>query len=58
MFELITKLILDPRLFNYLILSLYAINIIRWAFERDYFNVWYWASAFSITACVTFAYKN
>lgn len=58
MLESIIQFIKDPRLFNYLILSLYAINIVRWSFERSFFNVWYWASAFSITACVTFSYKS
>ncbi|MCB5187407.1 hypothetical protein LG200_05230 [Methylobacillus caricis] len=45
---------LDPRIFNYVILALYSLNILRWAFERNAFGVCYWLSAAAITATVTF----
>ncbi|MES2201244.1 MAG: hypothetical protein V4498_03240 [candidate division FCPU426 bacterium] len=47
-------LLLDPHIFNYAIMVLYALNIARWAFERNPFGVCYWLSALGITASVTF----
>lgn len=48
----------DPRLFNYVILGLYALNAGRWAYERKIADVCYWLSAFAITATVTFLYEH
>lgn len=53
-----TKLLLDPKVFNYLILVLYALNAARWAYARSLADVCYWISAFSITATVTFLYGH
>lgn len=47
-------LLKDPRIFNYVILTLYALNVCRWAFEKNAFGVCYWLSAAAITATVTF----
>jgi len=44
--------------FNYLILTLYALNAARWAFEGKWADTSYWISAFMITATVTFGYKH
>ena len=44
----------DPKLFSYVILVLYLLNVIRWAFEMNLFQVCYWMSAAAITATVTF----
>lgn len=47
----------DPRLFNYLMLTLNTLNAMRWIYEGNYGLAWYWASAASITAAVTFGLK-
>ena len=54
----VIKLLLDPRLFNYAILTLYMLNVARWAVERKWADVCYWLSAAAITATVTFLYKH
>lgn len=48
----------DPKVFNYVIMSLYALNSARWAFDSKWADVCYWLSAFAITATVTFGYKH
>ena len=48
----------DPRLFNFVILTLYALNAVRWACFGKWADVCYWASAFAITATVTWGYKH
>lgn len=52
------KLLLDPKVFNYVILVLYLLNSVRWAFARRIADVCYWLSAAAITATVTFLYKH
>jgi len=46
----------DPKVFNYLIMSLYAANVGRWAFHGSLVDSAYWACALGITLCVTFGY--
>jgi hypothetical protein len=48
----------DPKVFNYLIMSLYVANSVRWAIHGNYADVCYWMSAFAITATVTFGYDH
>ncbi len=50
MFELLRE---NQLFFSYVIMSLYLLNVINFMAARDWNMVWYWASAFSITACVT-----
>ena len=50
--------LLDPRIFNYVILTLYVLNAARWAWQRSLADTCYWLSAFAITATVTFLYKH
>lgn len=52
------KRLLDPRLFNYVILTMYALNSLRWALERKWPDVCYWLSASAITATVTWGYRH
>lgn len=52
------KLLLDPKIFNYVILFLYFLNTLRWAHARSLADVCYWISAFCITATVTFLYRH
>jgi hypothetical protein len=52
------KLLLDPRIFSFVIMALYLMNMVRWAFEKKWADVVYWFAAFLITATVTFGYKH
>lgn len=52
------SLLLDPKIFNYTIMCLYALNALRWAFARKPADVCYWLSALAITATVTFLYDH
>lgn len=51
-------MIRDPRFFNYIIMSLYALNSLRWAVDHKWADVIYWSGAFIITGAVTFGYKH
>ena len=48
----------DPRLFNFVIMALYAISAVRWASAGKWADACYWLSALAITATVTFGYKH
>lgn len=48
----------DPKLFNFIIMGLYALSAIRWACAGRYADMCYWLSALAITATVTFGYKH
>lgn len=50
--------LLDPKIFNYVIMCLYGLNVIRWAVDGRWVDVCYWLSALAITATVTFGYKH
>jgi hypothetical protein len=52
------KLLLDPKIFNYVIIVLYGLNATRWAFAGKIADVCYWLSAMAITLTVTFLYKH
>lgn len=52
------QILLDPKVFNYVILSLYMLNAARWAFAGKIADVCYWLSAAAITATVTFLYNH
>jgi hypothetical protein len=54
----LTSLLLDPKVFNYIILVLYSLNALRWAVEGKWADVAYWSGAFWITAAVTFGYGH
>lgn len=50
--------LLDPKVFNYVILTLYMLNAVRWGFAHRIADVCYWLSAAAITATVTFLYNH
>ena len=50
--------LLDPKIFNYVIMTLYAINSIRWAVYNSWADSCYWLSALAITATVTWGYRH
>lgn len=50
--------LLDPKLFNYVIMSLYVLNSLRWAVYGSWGDAAYWISAFAITASVTWGFTR
>lgn len=52
------NLIGDPRIFNFVIMGLYALNALRWALHGNWADAAYWCSALSITATVTWGYRH
>jgi hypothetical protein len=54
----VVKVIRDPRLFNFVIMTLYGLSAIRWACAFKWADTCYWLSALAITATVTFGYKH
>ncbi len=52
------KWLADPRIFNFVIMGLYALNVLRWALAGKWADAFYWLSALGITATVTFGYKH
>jgi hypothetical protein len=52
------KYLSDPKIFNYVIMTLYCINAGRWALNGNWADMFYWASAFAITATVTWGYAH
>lgn len=47
----------DPKLFNYIILALFAMAAIRWWIAKDIPQAGYWASAFVLNIFVTMMAK-
>lgn len=52
------KLLSDPRAFNFLIMSLYGMNVIRWGIAGKPVDCLYWCGALLITATVTWGYSH
>mgnify|MGYP001074660650 CR=1 FL=1 len=52
------SLLLDPKIFNYVILILYALNVVRWASAGSWADAMYWMGAAWITAVATFGYEH
>jgi hypothetical protein len=50
--------LLDPRIFNFIIIGLYCLNALRWLINGSYADMCYWLSALAITLTVTFGYKH
>lgn len=48
----------NPKIFNYLIMFLYVANAAWWLFHGSKADMFYWLSAFAITATVTFGYQR
>ena len=42
------NLLLDPKIFNYAIMVMYGMNVIRWAIEMSVKDVCYWLSALAL----------
>lgn len=52
------SLLLDPRIFNFIIIGLYCLNALRWGINHSWADMCYWLSALAITLTVTFGYKH
>lgn len=52
------NLLLDPKIFNYIIMFLYILNAARWGMNGNWADMSYWLSAFAITATVTWGYSR
>jgi hypothetical protein len=50
------SLLFDPKVFNYVIMGLYAANMLRWAVHGGWVDCAYWFFALGITATVTWGY--
>jgi len=48
----------DPKIFNYIIMTLYCVNAGNWWMKGSIGDTWYWLSALSITAAVTWGYSR
>lgn len=48
----------DPKIFNYIILILYILCAVRWAFEKNYGQFIYWVGAIILTYAITFLIKS
>lgn len=48
----------DPKLFNYVIMTLYTCNVIWQLTHGKWAGACYWTSALGITATVTFGFKD
>lgn len=55
---MIQQWLLDPRIFNYVIVVLYLLNAGRWAVAGSLKDVCYWLSACAITATITWLYPH
>lgn len=49
---------MNPKIFNYIIMSLYLINAAWWMYHGKTADMFYWLSALAITATVTFGYQR
>jgi hypothetical protein len=52
------RLLTDPAIFNYVIMTLYGVNAIRWLCAGKCADAIYWTGALIITSAVTFGYKH
>jgi hypothetical protein len=53
----VRRLLTDPLVFNYVIMSLYAVNAVNFFCRGRYGDMLYWVAAFTITAAVTWMGK-
>jgi hypothetical protein len=55
---MIKQFFLDPKLFNYVIMTLYGCSAARFAYSFMWADMCYWLSALAITLTVTFGYTR
>lgn len=54
----ILEMMMSPKIFNYIIMTLYLINAVWWLWNGSKADMFYWLSALAITATVTFGYQR
>lgn len=54
----VSSVFLDPRLFNFVIMTLYLCAAIRFAISKRWVDMLYWLGALLITGVVTFGYSE
>jgi hypothetical protein len=52
------SILLDPKIFNYVIMGLYGTNVLRWSAQGSWADACYWLCALGITATVTWGYAR
>jgi DNA-binding transcriptional regulator of glucitol operon len=50
--------LMHPKVFNVVIMALYCLATVWWAWHRSYVDSLYWLFALGITATVTFGYQR
>ena len=50
--------LLDPKIFNYLILALFAFATLRWALASAWWEALYWFGAFLLNVAVTWGFPR
>lgn len=58
MISFLTSVWQDPRIINFIIMTLYCGSAVRWACAGKWADMFYWLSALAITLTVTFGYKR
>lgn len=48
------RFLLDPRIFNFVIMGLYGLNIGRWSVAGNFWAAAYWACALGLTVIISF----
>jgi hypothetical protein len=48
------SVLLDPRIFNFVIMGLYGLNIMRWSAAGNLWAAGYWGCALGLTIIVSF----
>lgn len=48
------SILLDPRIFNFIIMGLYGLAVVRWLFAANLWAAGYWACALGLTVIITF----
>ena len=51
-------LLLDPKIFNYLILTLFLCASVRWTIAGSWGDALYWAASFLINVAVTWGFAR
>lgn len=48
------SVLLDSRIFNFLIMGLYSLAVIRWLVAANFWAAGYWTCALGLTCIITF----
>jgi hypothetical protein len=56
--EDMSALLHDPRIFNFVLVAIYAANAARWAIHGSWPDTLYWVGALIITIALTWGYSR